>query len=240
MNYRVAYINSEKREDPIYPGQEIADGLISIVYNYKNYWSPAQCYQILLDEGRDIRRSDPDILIYMHTDVVIHSDFWLSRVLSHFDKKDVVAVGLGGATSLGTKDLYRKPYRIENMVRGGYASNQDDAEVHGERFDGWRRVAVLDAFFMAINVKWLKSRGGWPAKHLTHHCLDTWLACEAARDKKTIILDGCSCLHKGGAMSCSEAYLRAPWLQGGSVDSDHAIPHRWLYEEYKDVLPINI
>lgn len=210
------------------------EGRVMTIGNLDNMYSPAQCYQMMLEA------TTAYIFMFMHSDVVIHDDFWLPKVMGHFSDKQVVAVGLGGATSLGNKDLYRKPYDIRNMARGGYASNQDDAEVHGERLDGYRQVAVLDAFFMAIRVGWLRNIGGWPTKHLTHHCLDLWLACEAARHHKKIMMEGCSCVHHGGARSCSEAYAKAAWLQGGTIDSDHAIPHRWIYEKYGDTLPIII
>jgi len=119
-------------------------------------------------------------------------------------------------------------------------SNQTDAQVHGERFTGCRRVAVLDAFLMAIRTDWLRSIGGWPTQHLTHHCLDLWLACEAARHNKEIWMTGVSCTHHGGGSSTKPIYKDAKWLQAGSMESDHILPHLWLYNEYRDVLPIII
>jgi GT2 family glycosyltransferase len=184
---------------------------------------------------------ESDILVYTHSDVTIHDPEWLLNVLlviGYFP--NVVAVGLGGALSLGNKDLYRKPYNIRNMARGHYMSNQTDAQIHGERFTGVHRVAVLDAFFMAIRTDWLRSIGGWPTKHLTHHCLDLWLACEAARHNKGIWMTGVSCTHHGGGTSVKPIYKDAKWLQAGSLESDHILPHLWLYNEYRDVLPIEV
>lgn len=204
--------------------------------NRSNALTPCQAYQELLV----FSAVGPDVLIYVHDDVTLHDDQTVSRVLREFRDDNVVAVGLGGATSLGRPALYKEVYSIWNMARGGYASNQTDAQVHGERFTGVRQVAVLDAFFMAVRTSFLRDIGGWPVAHLSHHCLDLWLACEARRHKKEIWMVGASCTHHGGGSSTSPKYRDAAWLQGGSMEEDHARPHRWLYENYRDVLPFSV
>lgn len=231
-------------EGSVYP-----PGLTRVIINNKdNGESPCACYQQALDqEFYGHRMNDSDITIYVHDDVTIHDPEWLRRVMVLFEAErnedgsnSIVAVGLGGAPTLGNKDLYRKPYNIWNMARRGYVSNQTDAEVHGRRFTGVRRVAVIEQFFMAIRTSWIRSIGGWPTKHLTHHCMDMWLACEAARHQKQIYIQGCSVTHHGGGSSTKPIYPRAEWLQGGSMQSDHILPHLWIYNEYRDVLPIEV
>lgn len=202
--------------------------------NQDNKVSPCTAYQELFT------LSLSNILIYSHDDVTIHDANWQERVLTPFSNPNVVAVGLGGATSLGHPDLYKRPYRLPDMARGGYRSNQTDWQVHGEQEKGSCRVAVLDAFFMAVRQEFLLSIGGWPVKHLTHHCLDLWLACEAARHKKETWMVGVSCTHHGGGTSTKDSYREAKWLQGGTLEADHQLPHRWLYETYRDVLPLKV
>lgn len=202
--------------------------------NSENKVSPCEAYQILL-EG-----SASEILIYMHDDVKVHDDDWLDRIMVEFANPECVAVGFGGALSLGRPDLYRTPYAIQNMARGEYMSNQDDAEIHGRREKGRRRVAVLDAFAMCVRRDFLLSVGGWPVKNLTHHCLDLWLACEAARAGKEIWMVGISALHEGGGTSTKATYATASWKKGGTLQADHQLPHRWLADTYRDVLPITI
>jgi len=203
--------------------------------NQDNGLSPCECYQRLLNE------SQSDVIIYVHDDVMIRDEQWLEKVMALFDgNSNCVAVGLGGATALGSRDLYRKPFNIWNMARRGYASNQTDAEVHGERFADARRVAVMDAFFIAVRCDWLRGLGGWPVAHLTHHCLDLWLACEAARTGREIWMTGIDCTHHGGGSSTTPQYAQAKWLKGQSMESDHVLPHRWLFETYRDVLPLEI
>lgn len=219
------------------PGLEgVPDGeWVRTFDNTANKFTPCEAYQDLLET------SDKDIIIYAHDDVTIHYPDWLSSVLalSQLDET-IVAVGLGGATGLANADLYRKPFNIWNLARRGYASNQTDAEVHGERFAGSKRVAVLDAFFMAVRRDWITSVGGWPVDHLSHHCLDLWLACEAARRGKETWMVGVNCTHHGGGSSTKPAYAKAAWLKGGSMEQDHIQPHRWLWDEYRDVLPLEL
>lgn len=209
--------------------------LVGYENNADNSRSPAQCYQSILE-----RAKDDDIIAYCHDDVTIHDLNWYDRLADVLLNPDCVAVGFGGATSLGRPDLYRKPFDIWNMARGGYASNQTDAEVHGERFSGDKRVAVLDAFCMAVRVNFLSDVGGWPTQHLTHHCLDLWLGLEAARRHKQVWMTGVSCTHHGGGTSVKPTYSTAKWLQGGTLESDHLLPHKWLYEKYRDVLPLKV
>lgn len=202
--------------------------------NRCNHYSPCQLYQKALETSKS------DIIMYAHDDLIIHDPDWLERVLAPFENENTLAVGLGGADRLGLNCLYKVPYDIRNMARGGYNSNQDDAEVHGGRVSGSRRVAVLDAFFMAVRRHPLLAFGGWPVKHLTHHCLDLWLACEGANNGWDTYMVGVSCLHKGGGTSIKTDYSEAKWLQGGTVDLDHQMPHRWLYEMYRLALPIEV
>lgn len=202
--------------------------------NRDNHVTPCEAYQDLL------KFATSDVIIYIHDDVTIHDPDWISRVLAPFERDEVVAVGLGGATGLGNADLYRKPYNIWNLARRGYASNQTDAEVHGERFESVRRVAVLDAFFMAVRTAWLRSIGGWPVGSLTHHGLDLWLACEAARAGKETFMVGASVTHHGGGSSTKPTYAKAAWLKGGSMEQDHIQPHRFIWDEYRDVLPLEV
>ena len=202
--------------------------------NRDNKLTPCQAYQRILD------RTNADVLVMVHDDVEVYDPNWLARIMALFENPKCVVAGLGGATSLGRPNLYKQKYRIENMARGGYASNQRDAETHGERFTGDRRVAVLDAFFMAVRVDWLRAIGGWPVEHLTHHGTDLYLGCMAARTEKEVHMSGIDVSHWGGGTSTKPAYMKADWLQGGSMESDHQAPHRFLFNEFSDVLPIEV
>lgn len=201
--------------------------------NRENKLTPCQAYQFLLESSKS------EVIIYIHDDVTIRESGWLTNIMDMFNHMNATVVGLGGAASLGNPSLYKHPYRISDLARGGYVSNQTDWGTHGGHEIGIKRVAVVDAFFMAVRRDFLLSVGGWPVQ-LTHHCLDLWLACEAARHNKETWMVGVSCTHHGGGTSTKPTYREAKWLQGGTLESDHQLPHRWLYEEYRDVLPIMV
>ena len=217
-------------------------GLDNYVDNRYNLMSPCSAYQLLLHDNRAFANPlEADVLVYIHDDVTIHESNWRSRVMAIFENRpDCVCVGFGGATQLGHDDLYKTRYQIQHMARQNYMSNQTDWQTHGAQEKGDKQVAVVDAFFMAVRTDFLRLVGGWPVNHLTHHCLDLWLACEAARHGKEVWMTGVSCTHHGGGSSTKPAYQKAPWLQGGSLEKDHQNPHRWLYRTYKDVLPIKV
>lgn len=203
--------------------------------NRDNRRTPCEAYQYGLEQSK------ADWLVYIHDDVTIHDTDWIRQTVgisSFFDRSEIAAIGLGGATSLGHPDLYKKPYDLPMMARGGYASNQTDWEVHGGHLDAPKRVAVLDAFFLAVRRDFINSCGGWPVDHLSHHCLDLYLACECARQGKETWAIPVSVTHHGGGTSTHEKYKSAKWLKGGSLETDHQEPHRWLFDSYSDVLPI--
>lgn len=209
--------------------------------NTSNIRTPCQCYQESFLNVTCVPETVPEVIIWMHDDIEIFDPEWLPKVLAVFSSHpDCIAVGLGGATSLGRESLYKRPYRISDMARGDYASAQRDWSVHGTYLDGVRRVAVLDAFFLAVRTNFLREVSGWPVGHIGHHGIDLWLACEAARQEKEIWAVGIDCVHSGGGTSTKPVYRDAKWLQGGGLVSDHEAPHKWLWQEYRDVLPIRI
>ena len=215
---------------PILPGADV-----TLIDNRENLRTPRDCYQEALE------LCNADICVIMHDDVTVYAADWADRVIDVFAKHDdCVAVGLGGATGLGTDDIYKKPYEINQLARQRYCSNQTDAETHGARFTGVKQVAIVEPFFMAIKTSWLRSRGGWKAAPITHHLADHFIACEAARSRKQLFMVGCDVWHAGGGSSTKDVYRSAEWLQGKSMEADHQIPHAWLANEYRDVLPIRV
>lgn len=220
---------------PQWPAKSLPESVsFTWIDNTDNQRTPCQCYQELLDT------CTADVLIYLHADVTIHDPEWVARIIRLFENENCVAAGFGGATGLGHPNLYKKRFQISNLARVGYASNQDDWQVHGTYFTGDRRVSVLDQFCMAIRVEWLRDHGGWPVSYCNHHMLDAFIACEAARDNREVWQCGVSCLHSGGGTSTSSLYRYASWLHDGSLEGDHITPHLWIWNTYRDVLPLEI
>lgn len=206
----------------------------SFIHNKGNKLPPS----VLLRNYTD--HCGSDVIMFVHDDVTIHSEDWHQQAMYKFlCAPNVGVVGFGGALGLGDPDLYKRPYDMQDMARVSYMSNQTDWHAHGQALYEPKRVAVLDAFFMAVRRDFLMAAGNWPTE-LTHHCLDLWLACEAARHKVETWIVPVSVTHHGGGTSTKKAYQDAKWVQGGSTEQDHIRPHRWIYNKYRDVLPLEV
>lgn len=206
----------------------------TLINNRDNRRTPCEAYQ------HGLNTASSEIAIYAHDDVSVFDPDWLPKVLALFENPNCVCVGLGGATELGREGLYKRPWRISDMARVGYASAQRDWQTHGDRLEGAKQVAVVDEFFMAVRTSFLRDIGGWPVKHLTHHCLGHFIACEAARHGKEVWAIGIDVSHFGGGTSTKPIYAQAKWLFDGSLVGDHQSPHVWIHQTYSDVLPIRI
>lgn len=183
-----------------------------------------------------------DILAYVHDDVICREPEWRERVLHEFEDPTVGVVGFGGALVLGRDSLYREPYHITQLARDGYASNVDDAEIHGERFVGSRDVAVLDGFSLIVRRTLLDRLGGFPvAAYPPHHVYDMWLCASAHRLGARVRLLGVRCHHLGGRTATTRAYQE--WASSTSWGGDsemHRRGHRLFYDEFRGLLPIRI
>ena len=179
------------------------------------------------------------IIAYVHDDVVIHDADWVSRVLAEFDDPSVGVVGFLGALRHGHPNLYKVPYRLDQLARFGVLSNMDDAEVHGARFTGSCDVAVIDGFAMIVRRGLLDLAGGWhPDDWCAHHIYD-YLACALAhRYGFKVRLVGVSCIHHGGQTATSQAYQQwAASTKWGSDVNMHIQGHRMFYDRFADVMP---
>lgn len=169
-----------------------------------------------------------DILAYFHDDLRIDNRDWYKRVLKEFEDPKVGLVGFGGATGHGTPGLYRDPYDYRQLARSNFLSNMEQAEIHGARFTGERDVAVLDGFSLIVRSDVLVRAGGWPVEKLVFHCYDYWLCAMTHRLGYRIRVVGVPCHHYGGRTSVDQK------MDPGNI---HEISHRYIYDEFRDVLP---
>jgi len=178
------------------------------------------------------------IIAFLHSDCEIFEQGWDERALREFDDPKVGVVGFGGATQLGHDDLYKTPYKLQQLARFGYASNTKDAEQHGERFEGSRDVAVLDGFSLIIRRTLLDKVGGWPVKETPFHMYDAAICCLAHEAGYRVRLCGILSLHHGGATSTTSQYQEFSLRQYGKSDAQvHEESHKYIYERFRKVLP---
>lgn len=206
-----------------------------VFYAYNQGTGPVSAYQEAF-----LKTPEAEIYGYIHDDVAIYERGWDERVLALFESPRVGVVGFGGAWGHGTDEIYKTPYRLQQLQRLGYSSNADDAENHGTRFGGDREVAVLDGYALFTRRSLLEEAGGWPVKDLVFHCYDYWLCCIAHRLGYQVWMTGVHCQHFGGQTSTANNYNQ--WLSSqGKTDFDiHRESHVYIYNEFSDVLPYRV
>jgi hypothetical protein len=194
---------------------------------------PVRAYQEALEQIPEAK-----FFGFIHDDVAIYEPEWDTRVLELLKSPRIGVVGFGGGWGHGSGEIYKTPYHLAQLQRYGYASNVNDAEVHGRRFTGDREVAVLDGYALFAKRELLEQAGGWPVKDLVFHCYDYWLCCMAHRLGYQVWMTGVKCHHFGGMTSTKDGYNN--WLKEnlGKTDVDiHVESHAYIYNEFSDVLP---
>lgn len=207
---------------------------LCIKYNTpEDNWGVVRSYQWIYE--REKLREFP-FIAFIHDDVICREAGWDKRVLAEFEDPTVGIVGFGGARWHGVPELYKTPYRLDQLRRGDYLSNVDDAEVHGGRFTASAEVAVLDGFALVLRRDLLDRCNGWRglASGCDFFCYD-YAACGMARrlGYRCRVL-GVRCHHLGGRTSVL--------LPQAEITSQEAYDrsHRWFYETYRDVMPWSV
>ena len=186
-----------------------------------------------------LRLAEP-VIAFMHDDCEIHDPDWPAKVEAEFADPKVAVVGLGGALGLGDPELYKVPYNLNQLARKDYFSNQTDFEVHGQRETGSRNVAVVDGFFMAIRTSFLGEIGGWSGFPYTFHMYDAYICLKALELGYRIRMTGISCTHHGGGTSTGPEYIDWCKERGTTPECEHQEPHRFIYENFREVLPVRV
>lgn len=171
------------------------------------------------------------ILAHLHDDLIIHEGKWDLRVLEEFADPSVGVVGFAGAPGHGHPNMYKQPYELSSLGRVGFKSNMRNAEQHGARFTESCDVAVLDGMALFVRRELLDKCGGWPlGTPISYFCYDYWLCCNARRNNYRVRLVGVDCEHLGGKSTGLNPNLRA----------DFEASHRYMYDNFKDVLPARV
>ncbi len=187
--------------------------------------------------------SGADVIAYFHSDLFIHEKNWDLRVLHEFSDPNVMLVSFFGAKELGRPHIYKAEYDFRQLARGGCYSNMRDWFNHGQRCTGEMDVAMIDSFSLIVRRSFLDEIGGWPMQCPPSHGSDMWLCMMAARHKKKVRLVGVDCTHNSGGVRGDGSFDYAAWAASTKWGSDAAM-HQWwhsyLYEEFRDVLPIKV
>lgn len=191
-------------------------------------------YQALYEQNRK-----HDIIAFTHDDWESHEP-WVARIEAEFSDPQVAIVGMGGAKGIGVDDIYKRPYQINQLQRIGYRSNQTDWEIHGARETGACDVAVCDGFFLAVRTSFLDQIGGWKWFPHRFHMYDVALCLMAHRHGWKVRMVGVNCTHHGGGTSTTADYVQDCRDRGTSVEAEHTEPHKFVYNEFRDLLPLRV
>lgn len=124
--------------------------------------------------NRGIRYATGDVVACLHNDLMVRDPGWDTKVLSVFEAPmtpPVGVVGFHGSTMLGADEIYRVPYQLPQLARGGSVSNMEDAESHGGRVTYPVPVVTLDGMALIARRSDLTKWGGFDERYL-HHMYD--------------------------------------------------------------------
>jgi hypothetical protein len=222
--------------------KEIAGVSVSGGYTCTNLGVP-EALNMLWTMACEAEDASPDdVLCYIHDDVRILEDGWDERVLDVFGRDPRCGLaGFGGATALGGDEIYKRAYEVHQLGRRNFFSNMVGAEAHGKRVTTEMPIVFTDGQSMIVKRALLdKIRGWswWPFK-LVHHAYDYGIACMARRHGYTAWLVPCAIEHRGGLTACGPIYHKLAAEHGGDA-AVHAASHRFVYDTFRDVLPLRL
>lgn len=216
------------------PDPEVDDVGTCIRRNDKENIGLVASYQAIYEE------SVAPFICFAHDDVTVNEDGWNMRVLHEFEDPNVAVVGFGGAMGIGTNEIYKVPYSLQQLQRIDYYSNQVDHEIHGKRETGARNIAVVDGFVICVRRSFLDQIGGWKWFPHRFHMYDVALCLMAHRHGWKVRMVGVSVTHHGGGTSTTPEYVMDCRERGTSVEAEHTEPHVWCYNEFRDLLPLRV
>lgn len=189
-----------------------------------------QAYQVL-------KNSDIDYIFYTHNDVVMYEQGWDTKVLSVLEnenrQKVVGVAGFYGAKGIGTGDIYKSPYRMQQMIRLENVSDCNRMDkLHGYRniYNGiCEDVAVMDGFSLIVNMDLLNQLGGFDRNYPPHHMYDNDICLESYDKGYRNIVIAMDCEHLGGRTDVNEDWSK-PFKMTKQEVHEKAHPifyHKW-------------
>lgn len=187
-----------------------------------------------------LREATGDVVAMIHNDLMIQQPDWDSSVLAWFGHHpEAGVVGFHGAGGLGAHDIYKTPYRLEQLARWNTVSNLEDAESHGQRRTEPTRVAVLDGIALIARRVDLEAWGRLDEGLGPHHMYDNDICLTAMAKGKVNYMLPIRARHLNGQTANFPRYQE--WAaQFGQDIGIHREAHRRFYEKWRDKLPVQV
>lgn len=193
------------------------------------------------------------LICYVHDDLKVLESGWNKRVERLFGSHHrAMLAGFAGTTGLGHGDIYKEPYDLTQLSRQGplLSNLLLHAEFHGRRVTKEQQVAFVDGYAMVLRRSFLDERYGWSwwPPECIHHSYDYGIACMVKRHGGETWLVPVHHDHgvpdkithgRHAGTAGNPIYLELAKKYGG-VAEVHARGHRFVYDEFRDVLPIRV
>lgn len=174
--------------------------------------------------------STADYILFTHTDVEMFEKGWDTKIKRILEGLGSVGVaGFFGAKGLGTGDIYKTPYYMQQLVRtnpiaGDRCRMNPNVHGHYQFYNEIEACTVLDGFALIVKngLKfWDKS---------PHHNYDNDICLESIDQGLQNIVINMDVIHYGGRTDVNE-----DWATGfGKSKADiHAESHIPLYEKWR-------
>jgi len=187
------------------------------------------------------KNSSGEIILFMHNDLMIYEKDFDIKLKKAFEKnKELGAIGAFGAKRIGDDNIYKVPYKMSQLARGGNISNaRMDKEIHGFRNlkNEFENVAVFDGMFMCIKRELLDKVGGFDPITETFHNYDNLICIKSLENGYENIVISLDVDHLGGRTTVIENWSEKFGKDKTQVHID-AHPPLWNYGKGK--LPIMI
>ena len=187
-----------------------------------------------LNQAWQVGKEISDYIFYTHNDVMIYEDGWDEKIIRILSGQDNVGVAtFYGAKGIGTNDIYKSSYVMQQMIRMENVSNciRMDANVHGFRpIKGEaEEVAVADGFSLIVSVELLNRIGGFDRTFPIHHMYDNDICMESMDKGFRNIVIPMDAQHLGGRTDVGENWAE-PF--GKTKQQVHQEAHPIFYEKW--------
>ena len=174
-----------------------------------------------------------DYVFFTHNDIEMFEQDWDEKILKAIHEAGNVGVaGFYGAMGIGTFDIYKTPYVMQQLVRtnpiAGTKCRQDPAiHGHSQFTQDWIKCGVLDGFSLIVKrdgvLRFEESFG-------PHHMYDNDICLQAYANHKQVICINMDIIHYGGRTDVNENWSKGFGKEKHEV---HAEAHPPFYEKWR-------
>lgn len=199
------------------------------------------------------KTTETNPVMFVHNDVIILGKGWDEQVEKYFDES-IGVMGFCGCTGIGMKDIYKEPFRNEQLARLGFHWNFDNEPVrqlayklgyseqwlhaHGPNLrEEYMTIVTVDGLCMIVNRRFFEESGGFDEDFLFHGFDDDLCLSSLSRGYRNMAVNipyfhlGC-----GG----TEGHIKLREAQNVTEGQLHDIGCRLLYDKWKRLLPVRM